>query len=37
VGKVIMINHLTLDGVVQAPGRPKEDADSAGQPVQHQH
>jgi dihydrofolate reductase len=25
VGKVIMINHLTLDGVVQAPGRPDED------------
>jgi dihydrofolate reductase len=25
VGKVIMINHLTLDGVVQAPGRPEED------------
>ena len=22
MGKVIMINHLTLDGVVQAPGRP---------------
>ena len=25
MGKVIMINHLTLDGVVQAPGRPGED------------
>jgi dihydrofolate reductase len=25
MGKVIMINHLTLDGVVQAPGRPDED------------
>jgi dihydrofolate reductase len=25
VGKVIMINHLTLDGVVQAPGRSDED------------
>jgi dihydrofolate reductase len=25
MGRVIVINHLTLDGVVQAPGRPDED------------
>jgi dihydrofolate reductase len=25
VGKVIVFNHLTLDGVMQAPGRPDED------------
>src|SRR3982074_2832329 len=25
MGKVIVINHLTLDGVVQGPGRPDED------------
>jgi dihydrofolate reductase len=25
MGKVIVINHLTLDGVMQAPGRPDED------------
>ena len=25
MSKVIMINHLTLDGVVQAPGRAEED------------
>lgn len=26
MGKVIVIEHLTLDGVMQAPGRPDEDA-----------
>src|SRR5262249_26540300 len=25
MGKLIVINHLTLDGVMQAPGRPGED------------
>ncbi len=25
MGKVIVVNHLTLDGVMQAPGRPDED------------
>jgi dihydrofolate reductase len=25
MGKVVVINHLTLDGVMQAPGRPDED------------
>jgi dihydrofolate reductase len=25
MGKVIVMNHLTLDGVMQAPGRPDED------------
>jgi dihydrofolate reductase len=25
MGRVIVINHLTLDGVMQAPGRPDED------------
>jgi hypothetical protein len=23
--RVVVINHLTLDGVMQAPGRPEED------------
>jgi dihydrofolate reductase len=26
MGKVIVMNHLTLDGVMQGPGRPDEDA-----------
>jgi hypothetical protein len=26
MGKLIVINHMTLDGVMQAPGRPDEDA-----------
>jgi dihydrofolate reductase len=26
MGKVVVLNHVTLDGVVQAPGRPDEDA-----------
>jgi dihydrofolate reductase len=26
MGKVVVINHVTLDGVMQAPGRPDEDA-----------
>jgi hypothetical protein len=25
MGKVVVFNHLTLDGVMQAPGRPDED------------
>ena len=25
MSRVVMINHLTLDGVMQAPGRPDED------------
>jgi len=25
MGKVIVIEHLTIDGVMQAPGHPKED------------
>jgi dihydrofolate reductase len=25
MGKVVVINHLTLDGVMQSPGRPEED------------
>jgi hypothetical protein len=25
MGRVVVINHLTLDGVMQAPGRPDED------------
>jgi hypothetical protein len=25
MGRVVVINHLTLDGVLQAPGRPDED------------
>ena len=25
MGKVVVLNHLTLDGVMQAPGRPDED------------
>jgi hypothetical protein len=25
LGKVVVIEHLTLDGVMQAPGRPEED------------
>jgi dihydrofolate reductase len=25
MAKVVVINHLTLDGVMQAPGRPDED------------
>jgi dihydrofolate reductase len=25
IGKLIVINHMTLDGVMQAPGRPDED------------
>src|SRR3954471_5149812 len=25
MGKLVVINHLTLDGVMQAPGRPDED------------
>jgi dihydrofolate reductase len=25
MGRVVVINHLTLDGVMQAPGRPEED------------
>ena len=25
MGKVIVIEHLTLDGVMQAPGHPEED------------
>ncbi|MGP4029995.1 dihydrofolate reductase family protein [Actinomadura sp. 3N407] len=26
MGKVVLVDHLTLDGVMQAPGRPEEDA-----------
>jgi dihydrofolate reductase len=26
MSKIVVINHLTLDGVMQSPGRPKEDA-----------
>lgn len=26
MGKIIVINQLTLDGVMQGPGRPDEDA-----------
>jgi hypothetical protein len=25
MSKVVVINHVTLDGVMQAPGRPEED------------
>jgi hypothetical protein len=25
MGKVVVINHVTLDGVMQGPGRPDED------------
>src|SRR6478735_6294869 len=25
MGRIVVINHLTLDGVMQAPGRPDED------------
>lgn len=25
MGEVVVLNHLTLDGVMQAPGRPDED------------
>jgi hypothetical protein len=25
MSKIVVINHLTLDGVMQAPGRPGED------------
>jgi acyl-coenzyme A thioesterase PaaI-like protein len=25
MGKVVVVNHLTLDGVMQSPGRPDED------------
>jgi hypothetical protein len=25
LGKVVVIEHMTLDGVMQAPGRPEED------------
>ena len=25
MGRVVVMNHLTLDGVMQAPGRPDED------------
>jgi hypothetical protein len=25
VSRVVVINHVTLDGVMQAPGRPEED------------
>jgi len=25
MSKVVVVNHLTLDGVMQAPGRPDED------------
>jgi len=27
MSKVVVINHLTLDGLTQAPGRPEEDGD----------
>jgi hypothetical protein len=25
MAKIVVINHLTLDGVMQSPGRPEED------------
>ncbi len=25
VGRIVVMNHVTLDGVMQAPGRPDED------------
>ena len=25
MGKIVVVNHVTLDGVMQAPGRPDED------------
>jgi hypothetical protein len=29
MSKLVVINHVTLDGVMQAPGRPAEDTETA--------